>query len=322
MRVLWPPSEGGRTAVRSKGAYEGRYKGSGGHGFSQFEFDATQAPGASSAASGSADGAAKTSRGVPEVASWRSTPLAARMLAHERSTPRAYELWHIETLSGQQSGPGKPPPAARLGSRVDAADPHAGNALLRHLSNRTDILIAAIGLHYPKCIAATTRSSASASSSQLLVCDTQFLLDLRGLSAACEPGRGVLGRRGIQCVMLEISPQHFASSPNGSWPGHQEGQGYQSAKDRTRENAWIRDRGCGPIASEKRDEAYGAYNTAISAAAAQARVPVARIFDGLFSLWRLHANKSPASAGDCTHWCSDDELWLVWHQALLAAFDQ
>ena len=116
--------------------------------------------------------------------------------------------------------------------------------------------------------------------------------DVDALVAACDPRSGWVGVR-ARCLLVEVTPQHFGSHPDGHFAKADYGKP------------------CKPLGSKR--AAWTTYNARLALAAERHATPVVRVFDHLAPLWRWH------NGNDCTHFCPDRAVWVGWHAALAAA---
>ena len=249
--------------------------------------------------------------------------------------PSSFELWHVDRIGGKV-GMARSFPQPNLGLLGSAISSHGssvasssatqstagtnmsslpqrlfeGNALLRHLATRADLVISTAGVHYgsdyPPC---SPRDGT-------LHCDTHFVRDLWGLARACSPSRGILTRHGARCVLLEVPPQHFLTAPRGAADSNTTGLWQGGAIGAANAKQY----GCGPIDVHMRHSAWRVYNEQVRLAARSSGVPVARLWHQLSDLWQMRPG-TDGHHSDCTHWCSDDAVWIRWHAALDEALD-
>ena len=74
--------------------------------------------------------------------------------------------------------------------------------------------------------------------------------------------------------------------------------------------------GCGPVANISRKDSFWAYNRELNAAARSSGVALARVWHSLIDEWRSHPPQAPGETADCTHFCSDDTVWMRYHAAV------
>lgn len=164
--------------------------------------------------------------------------------------------------------------------------------LLDFIADRADVVVTNVGLHY-----------------KIDECDDcpQYKEDLEKVFQTCST-INLSGR--AKCMFLETTPQHFQfeGDPNSS------GYFTVTSEDGTEKT---RKKQCGPI-DYKESPSHKA-NMMADGLSKKYQVPIVHVESILRDAWRWHVHLNSEGFTDCTHFCQDNEVWDIFHSALIAA---